>query len=252
MRKLTCLSVLPALALLFVASKCGPLNEPEVAPAVFIHIAPKCNGKDLVLNTLTYINAAGDTFSVKTLNYYISNIKLKRSSDGFTWAEPKSYHLINGSGEHVININNVPATGFDELAFSVGVDSSANHKLDNPGDLDPANGMAWDWNTGYKFFVMEGSRLSKGQTKTFTYHVGTDANYRTLSFPFSALQAGKYIKTEHNQTAHLLLDAEADEIFKSPNLIHLEKTNNVMNNPATTDSLANNYASGMFRLTEIH
>src|SRR5690606_14877617 len=52
-------------------------------------------GQNLYLNTGSYTNAAGETYSISTLQYYISNIKVKKP-DGTEYVVPQdsSYFLI--------------------------------------------------------------------------------------------------------------------------------------------------------------
>jgi hypothetical protein len=41
--------------------------------------------------------------------------------------------------------------------------------------------MAWTWDVGYKFVLLEGALVRDGQRSPIVYHVGFDENYRTVS-----------------------------------------------------------------------
>src|SRR5687768_8309631 len=136
----------------------------------------------LVLSTQQYQNPASQTYNITKLKYYISNVKLINSQTGKTFSEPNSYHLIDPSVQKTtFNFKGVPVKGYDRIQFSVGVDSVQNSRTDQKGDLDPNNEMAWDWKTGYKFFIMEGFSGSQG----LVFHVGNNANFKTLTFPLN-------------------------------------------------------------------
>jgi hypothetical protein len=47
--------------------------------------------------------------------------------------------------------------------------------------------MAWSWDVGYKFVLVEGSLVRGDMRQPLVYHVGFDENYRVVS---SALDAG--------------------------------------------------------------
>ncbi len=125
----------------------------------FTHLV---KGEPLQLNTGRYTNAAGNLFSVSEFNYYISNVKLRNRETGDFYLEPESYHLIrsrsdNAGQQYFLEISDIPAQRFTEMEFSIGVDNAKNYSIDHIGDLDPFNNnMVWDWNTGYKFLLLEG------------------------------------------------------------------------------------------------
>src|SRR5690349_14249344 len=71
-----------------------PVNGDEMVP-LSIEFDNIVGGQDLVLNTAMYTNNAGETFSVTQLQYFVSNISL-RKTDGtiFTVNQDSSYFLI--------------------------------------------------------------------------------------------------------------------------------------------------------------
>lgn len=140
-----------------------------------------------------YVNTNGDTFSISKFNYFISNIVLIKS-DGSTFAEPESYHLVKHSDQttYWINLKNVPVGSYKSVKFTLGVDSARNVSGAQTGDLSmtTASDMFWSWNTGYIFFKLEGKAPRSGDSgKRLEYHIGgiggTYKAQRTMSFNIS-------------------------------------------------------------------
>lgn len=206
----------------------------------FNHVA---NGSPLVFNTKQYITASGDTFNVNKLLYYISNVKLKNSVTGKTYVEKKSYHLISAKDNAItFNAKGIPVKEFDQMEFSIGVDAAQNTQIDNTGDLAVDNGMAWDWNTGYIFFKLEGQKLANNPASAFSIslHIGENMNYRTVQF---ALPQKVSFETNKNRTAQIEVDLL--KLFNNPgNILDLDTYGSVSHGPdPKAAKIANNYAT---------
>ena len=113
-----------------------------------------------------------EKITFQTINYYITNVRLKRT-DGSWWTEDESYHLVKVGDNSVpeIELKNVPNGGYTEIAYKVGVDSTRNVSGAQTGALDPAHGMFWNWNTGYIFVKAEGVSPDS-PSGGFSYHLG--------------------------------------------------------------------------------
>ena len=164
--------------------------------------------QDLQLGSGTYRNGSGESFTPKTFNYYISNLKLTRS-DGSEYVVPpdSSYFLIreNVPASQRITLNGVPYGAYKAVSFVIGVDSSRSTMdisrrtgvLDPGGDHASASGMYWSWNSGYIFMKLEGESPSAPLNATglrqFQYHIGlyggrqtpTLNNLKTVSVSFA-------------------------------------------------------------------
>lgn len=224
--------------------------------------------KDLQLNTGTYVNAAGETFSVSLFQYYISNIKFK-TEDGREYVVPQdqSYFMIqeHKAHTHSITIPNVPAGNYTEMSFIIGVDSLRNtmDPSQRTGVLDVANytgeeKMYWSWNSGYIFVKIEGTSPQApegpdGQRK-FRYHVGgfggysspTINNIKTRQLSFGTEVA----KVRKDKTPEVHLKVDVLRLFNgSPNI-------SIASNPSVhfapfSVNIANNYVH-MFKVDHIH
>lgn len=150
-------------------------------------------GRKLLTDTVSYATPQGDTLTVSRLQYFISNIMLRKAS-GEPWALPKAgnFFLVKQSDDTSRRIViDVPAGVYKEISFLIGVDSlsSTLPVEQRTGVLDPAQGMSggegmyWTWNSGYIFFKLEGSSPSVPRDKTgfreFEYHIGGYGGYNT-------------------------------------------------------------------------
>lgn len=238
---------------LFGSESCRKKSDPTTTPQqpttgeFGVEITNYAGDSVLALNTGTYTNAAGNTFTVTKFNYYISNIRFKKS-DGTEYAEPESYHLVQadkGSSRH-FHIEDVPAGNYVAITFTIGVDSARNVSGAQTGALDPANSMFWDWNSGYIMAKLEGKSAQTGTAdSSFRFHIGgfTGTNSAlhtvTLTFPLTvALKGG----------AESTIPMKADLLkWFTPNTIDLSAMNNIMMPSANSKKIADNYAN-MFSL----
>ncbi|ANQ47846.1 hypothetical protein MY04_0464 [Flammeovirga sp. MY04] len=220
-------------------------------------------GNQIPLNYNTpYQNALNQTYLFDDFRMYISNVTLRDTTGTHYYKVPNSYHLIEmiDNADTSIVIKDLPNSNFTEINFSVGVDNDANYSTDQVGDLDPANGMAWDWNTGYKFVYLNGLRiLPDSSTRGLVYHIGGDANYRTVRF------TQKDINLNQNNNLTIEFDVHVDYVFGNKNLaeqpnpdvgpvnhyidLNDDSTNDTMFGP-NTQKIADNYEQ-MFEWKEI-
>jgi hypothetical protein len=209
------------------------------------------DGVPLAFETHQYVNPAGDHYKVVDLQYYISNLKLKSSSTGKTFAFPNSYYLIrpkvNKTG---LTLKGIPLKDYDQVEFSVGVDPEANATNAHSGDLDPAvaNDMTWPWDTGYKFLLFTGYHVTPNASQTIQgldFHIGENKNYKTMTFPLSqVLHFGK------NKPCTIEVGVNLNELFRNPNPIDFDVVYSVADHNPDADKMAENYANGMFTIVQ--
>ena len=201
----------------------------------------------LVLNTGSYINAAGDTFTVSRYKYYITNIKLWRADSTF-FAQPESYHFINEemSTSKSFLIHEVPVGQYVSMTFLIGVDYDRNTSGAQTGALDVNNAMFWDWNTGYIMAKVEGTANGIGP---MAFHIGgfDGANgvirSRKLLFPVAANVTG-------TTTPEVHIKSDLLEWFKTPTTIDFSNLSLVMTAGFNAKTIADNY-SDMFTVDHV-
>ncbi len=182
----------------------------------------------LKFDTVKYINAVGQKFTISKLRYYISNIHLV-SADGNDYLL-NDYYLVDEDepDSKRILLKGVPSGKYSGISFTLGVDSLRNCSGIQSGALDPVKGMFWAWNTGYIFLKIEGkSAQSTSPGNIIEFHIGgyqQPANcIRTIKLNF------KEEKVISNNTINSTLKIKADalEIFKSPVNIDFSKLSSV-------------------------
>lgn len=254
---------------LLPACTTSPDVEPTSTGEVTLEFDNVAGTRNLVLGSGTYQNAAGESFTVDMLNYFVSNIKLLRA-DGthYTVPQDSSYFLILESerASQFVKLKNVPAGEYVGVEFVVGVDSlrSVSDISKRTGVLDPAdashegNSMYWSWNSGYIFLKMEGTSpqapADAAGNRKFRYHIGgfggystpTFNNIRTVRLQFGSDKA--QVGPGSSPEIHLLADVL--KVFNGPTQLSIASNPTVMVSPFST-TVSNNYVN-MFSYDHMH
>lgn len=229
------------------------LEEPEIKNAsVNVEFVATVKGAPLVPVTRYYSIISQEAFTIAKFNYYVSNVRLKRS-DGSYFTEPESYHLI----KHIDNItkfsiNDVPPGDYTSIEYLIGVDSLRNVSGAQSGDLDPAKLMFWDWDTGYIFFKLEGQYGTASiEDAEYAIHVGGfQAPYSCLQTVSLAFPSTLSIKS--NGVHQIDLNTSIDEIFKNPTDIGFDYYyKEVVKGPKIFQDLSKNYRD-MFTVKSVN
>ncbi len=153
-----------------------------------LRLYPFLGSQPLVLNNEKYHNPGGEgVFTIRDFQFFISNLVLRSKRNNYT--ELESYHLARfdvGKAYYEIVISEISVSDFQQLVFSIGIDSTANGTIVIAGDLDPNNRMAWNWQVGYKFLLLEGSLYSQMKQQPLVYHIGFNESYTRLKFPLNS------------------------------------------------------------------
>jgi hypothetical protein len=217
--------IISAIAAMAIFSSCKKEKTPDYdnskKAGLSIEFDNTVGAADLQLNTGTYNNAAGESFKITTLKYFISNIKLA-NMNGTEYIVPQndSYFLVD---ESIVTsqraVLSVPEGEYQSLSFTLGVDSIRNTMdvSQRTGALDVsgvATDMYWSWNSGYIFFRMDGtSPAITTMGGVFQYHVGgfggyssaTPNNIKTFTIDLTGRGTPK-VKTGKSTNVHLLVD----------------------------------------------
>lgn len=256
-----------ATATLFAS--CSKTNEPDFQPGdtgnLDIEFDNIVGTQDLQLNTGVYTNSSAESFTVTTLNYFISNIVLT-NVDGSEYTVPRndSYFLIKEeNSSQLISLANVPAGNYNGLRFILGVDSLKNTEpIENrTGSLDPAGeaaGMYWVWNSGYIFLKMEGtSSVLPAADNAFFYHIGGFGGYSSPTINnikpvtlVSSTGAVAEVRKNKTEAPHIHILADALKVLNGPTNVSIAANPMVMFSPYSVN-IANNYQS-MFSIDHIH
>lgn len=160
-----------------------------VAPTgnVDLQFSNEVDGQSIELGKLKYTNAAGNLYQVDLLKYYVTRVKLIKSDSTFFSFD--NYNLINAADLSTCLIKglNIPNGIYTRIEFNIGIPQDRNHTGAQDGDLDPAKGMIWDWNTGYVFFKHEGKfKNTSNQTKSLVFHFATDRAFTPVTIDLTS------------------------------------------------------------------
>ncbi len=229
----------------------------NVAPAGSAASAPL---QPITLNVTSATTTAGETFTVNTFEYYLSNIKFTKS-DGTTYAAPDTYYLVDQATAKTLNfiVPNVPAGDYTGVSFIVGVDAQKTGLTDPltfTGQfeaLNPANNMYWSWNSGHIFMKMEGTLTSANPTKPLTCHIGGWGNNGTPNAIVTATPSfgSNKLTVRAGKVPTIALQANVAKLFDGPNPITLSTFTGAHMPSAQSVQIAQNYAAGMFSVTQI-
>lgn len=174
----------------------------------FFNNLPLEIGKKYVLNDSTW-------FEFSTCRFYVSNLSFL--NEGKLKEKVSEFYLIDLEEPKSLFVD-IKNTQFDQVSFSIGIDSTTNVSGILDGALDPINGMYWAWNSGYINFKLEGtSSESTEKSKSFEFHLG---GYLA---PFQTIQ-----------TVNLPIQTSLDPILIQFDIYHFiqsvdfNKTSNVM------------------------
>ena len=260
--------IIPALAAFIFTSCTASLQQKKTAVAataegsISLIFENYAGNQTLSLNKDTFNTASGEKLTVSLLQYYISNISLKKTDGSIiTIPQDQSYFLIKESDPASRQISlTIPEGKYESVSFILGVDSLRNTKpiAERTGVLDPATGgagMYWSWNSGYIFFKMEGyspvASPGKNNDHKYRYHIGlfggmntpTVNNVKTITLPLDKLK----ISEKKPAAAHIQTDIL--KMFSGVNDISIAKNTTVMVTPFSA-TIADNF-TGMFTLKGI-
>jgi hypothetical protein len=118
-------------------------------------------------------NSLGEDLTVERFRFYVSQLSVIDLQNKQTIL-PVSYHLVDMADTASCRIRiTIPNQPVKMIAFVLGVDSARNVSGIQTGDLDPARGMFWTWNSGYIMAKLEGtSPKASTAGHRFTHHIG--------------------------------------------------------------------------------
>jgi MbnP len=196
--------------LLLIACESGnevPPNAVDVK-ITFMHLV---DGEQLVLDQLVYSNALGQAFSIKTLKYFISEIKFYKEDN--TIIELPDIHYVDIRSTESLSyllIEKVPAGDYTGISFVYGLSPEEN--ITGRFRSPPKSLMEWPvlLGGGYHYAKIEGQYIAADNF--FNLHTGmldgTDYSIPIdLNTPFTISVNG----------ANLELNIEIQNWFTGPN-----------------------------------
>ena len=187
----------------------------------------------------TYLTSNIDSLKITEFKFYISNINIKFEDDS-EFSYTNEYYLLDWENPEsfLILLNRPILKKIKSIRFNLGVDSLTSVSGALGGDLDPAKGMYWAWQSGYINMKITGnSKSCLTRNHQFNFHFG---GYLS---PFYALTNVELLL--NNQiNDKIVVNIDLAKFFNS---INLKEINNVMIPCAESVSLSKQ-ASKMFSI----
>ena len=235
-------------SLLFLMS---PLLSYSQAPTgqLKITFTNSVNNVPIILKDKVYQNPFGEDYTVNKLKYYVGNYSL---SESIIKKSKHHYFLVDASAQNNCLTIEVPVGEYNNLGFTLGVDSIDNCSGAQTGALDPINDMFWTWNSGYVFFKLEGfSPSSSADLQRIQYHIGGykgDNNAATAIQLFPTDQS--MIAIKKNTTTEIEVVLHLDDFWNTPHAIKINETPVCMLPGALAKKIASNF-NGLFSIKHI-
>jgi len=148
------------------------LGIAKISVAQELRIRPVFGPDTLDWGKDKYTSVKGETMSFSSLELYLSDFTWTDSA-GIETKEPGRVELLEAGGEKQNLSISHPLGSLKRVCFRFGLDSATQVSGKMDGDLDPALGMYWAWNTGYIQCRLEGNSVSsKGKKGKFEFHLG--------------------------------------------------------------------------------
>lgn len=189
-------------------------------------------GTDKLVKNKKYSSSLQSEFSITTVKFYISNIKITYK-DGSCFFDKNGYYLISLENEkNEFKLSEKVKSDIDSISFMIGVDEEKAISGEMEGDLDPMNGMFWSWQSGFSSFKLEGNSPScKSRKNEFIFHIG---GYKE---PYNSLRTIEfYLPNSKKHEININVDFQ-----KLMNKIDLSKVNNLMSPSIMAMKIADYY-----------
>ena len=220
------------------------------------------NGDDFIFGT-EYSRSNGETYTINTLKYIVSNITLTKD-DGtvFEYSDDSDIFIVdeadtNDAGEYWITLDGIDAADYTSITFGIGVDQERYSKgADGQGDFlaeAEAEEMTWAWAMGYKFFRVDGSYgplANDTDSDLLSIHMGsigeTVDNYQdvTLALPNTIL-----VREDMTPEVHIVADIA--KVFDGVTSLNFANGDSEIHGGEKTTIVANNINT-MFTAHHVH
>jgi hypothetical protein len=160
----------------------GCSNDPTTPPggvttgSADVNFGFTVNGTPLTLNMMNYTTPAGTLYSVKTLRFIISNLRLHTDTGGSVLLKAVHYYDLGDATTQTIHVNNLLHANYTSVSFTFGLDTAHNQRNEYP--TIPAI-MVWPMglgaDLGYHYMQLEGNYETDANTHAtagYTTHTG--------------------------------------------------------------------------------
>lgn len=235
-----------------IFSSCKKDNEDDNNPTptpeaqLIFSFSNRVGTSALSFDNLAYTNAFGNNYSIITLKYFISDIRLNKADGTSVLIDEE--HYVDGTDPATLvftPITKVPVSDYSSISFIFGLNEAKNvtGRYTNP----PESNMEWPlpMGGGYHYMKLEGKLDSAGTIKNYQAHTGASMGnpyYIEVTLPSSAFMA--------KDQQIITIGMDINKWWTNPNTIDLNDVTSIMGNPAFQVLLHDN-GSDVFYLESI-
>lgn len=223
-----------------------PIEDSVQTNTLTFHFDHTVDGKGVVYNDIQYENEAGNQYSVMTLRYLVSDIRLHHYDGTLVKLDTFHYRDIDIPETRTLTVKNVPNGHYNYISFIFGLDSIKNKDFALPPTQD-YNNMEWPipMGGGYHYMKFEGRYiLTNGETGSFNTHTG---RLKTMNgtiyenFIHVILPKSAFVLNDDNWEMQVYMNL--NEWYREPNVYNIESFGPaIMNNQQAQQMLKENGA----------
>jgi hypothetical protein len=230
---------------LLLAAGCNKDDEEQQNIQINFLFSHTVGSDQVEFEDIKYQNAAGNTYSVETLKYFVSDITLY-AEDG-SGVRFDAEHYVDARDNSTLTFQpgvGVPLNNYNKLSFIFGLDENKNvtGRYPNP----PESNMEWPpaMGGGYHYMKLEGKFDSTGAVKNYQAHTGPSMGNQYYievmleQDPFSC----------DCQSVDVNFSMDINKWWQGPNTLDLNDMASVMGNTDMQEKLQAN-GNDVFTLT---
>ena len=214
--------LLMASSLLFSCKKDNPAPNPNPNPPTttvdsYLRFKHTVDNQAVIFDTVMYVNAFGNDFSIETIHYFVSNIAFVKSNGDVVNVKDAIYVDPRLAGYDQKKITTaIPNGDYTEMRFTFGLDTEMNQN--GAFNNFPEAAMEWPMmmGGGYHYMKLEGRYENLNSYNHFNFHTGplnNNANFFQVAIPMTLnVSDGSF---------DVSLVMEIQNWFKNPNTFDL-------------------------------
>lgn len=191
-------------------------------------------GTDALFMGQEITTPAGELLTINEMKYFVTSVAMVQESAAETEAIAFDSDSCQ-SGTWLVDFTNPNYdAGFGNQSYSIkfkapigeyvdarfAVDVPREYNLadvtSNPYPLNGSNGMYWSWNSGFKFFVINGTSPAVGTSGEGSVHLSIGQGYRAVNYNFRSMllaaQRNK-INVEEGKTTKLFFEYDVNRLL---------------------------------------
>ena len=187
-----CMALLLA-SLTAILSGCDPNEHEDASPGeILLEFSTSWNQEPFALGDVV-TDHLNHPLRIDNLQMYLAPIEMR--NDQGDWVEIKDVSLLDFELLNQRITTSLAVGTYDALRFGMGLPPEINTDIDpasyansHPLSVPGSAGMFWTWSSGYVFVKYEGKFATEPGLQLvdpLSYHCGTDASYRIVTFDFA-------------------------------------------------------------------